>query len=182
MPSYLRSILPGGTFFFTVVTFNRQPILTSPQARAILHAAWATIQSRYPFIIEAICLLPEHLHCIWTLPEGDANYSLRWSEIKKFFSHQYRKQILVSESPTTSRNKRGEATLWQRRFWEHTIRDQEDFKRHLDYIHYNPVKHGLVDAVRDWEWSSFHRYVKMGVYEPEWGSGGVKFENEIFGE
>jgi putative transposase len=90
MPSYHRSILPGGTFFFTVVTFNRQPILTSSLARAILHAAWSKVQSRYPLIIEAICLLPEHLHCIWTLPEGDANYSLRWSEIKKSFSHEYR--------------------------------------------------------------------------------------------
>ena len=169
MPEYRRSQLQGGTFFFTVVTFRRQPILTSTNARAILHSAWARVNERYPFITDAVCLLPDHIHCIWTLPEGDSNYSLRWGEIKKMFSKAYLKQIGTGEKRNESRQKRGEAAIWQRRFWEHTIRDLDDYHRHLDYIHYNPVKHGLVKNVSDWVWSSFHQFVKAGYYECDWG-------------
>lgn len=115
-------------------------------------------------------MLPDHLHCIWTLPEGDTNYSLRWGEIKKLFSKAYHKQIEVYENRNESRVKRGETVIWQRRFWEHTIRDLDDYQRHMDYIHYNPVKHELVNNVKDWEWSSFHRYVKWGLYESNWGA------------
>ena len=162
MPEYRRSLIGGGTFFFTVVTYDRQPILVSPEARTILHMAWDNVHQRFPFVTDAICLLPNHIHCIWTLPEGDTNYAIRWGEIKKLFTKAYHTQVGQGEQPNASRVKRGEATIWQRRFWEHTIRDQDDYQRHLDYIHYNPVKHGLVKAAADWRWSSFHRYADLG--------------------
>jgi len=128
----------------------------------LLRSAWKAVQGRCPFTVEAICLLPDHIHCIWTLPEGDCNYSLRWGEIKRVFSTSYREQV----GPGADRN----ASRRQRRFWEHTLRDPTDLARHLDYIPYNPVKHGLVKSVADWPWSSFHRYVSMGVYELGWGA------------
>lgn len=172
MPQYRRSFIPGGTFFFTVVTYHRLPILVTEEARNILHWAWMDVTQRLPFTTDAICLLPEHLHCIWTLPDGEANYSVRWKEIKRLFSREYGGSVGVPNVKSASREKRGETTIWQRRFWEHTIRDEKDLEQHLNYIHYNPVKHGLVDAVRNWEWSSFHRYVQMGYYGIEWGSDG----------
>jgi putative transposase len=176
-------LIRGGTFFFTVVTYNRQPILVSPEARTMLHSAWNKAQERFPFVTDAICLLPNHIHCIWTLPEGDTNYAIRWGEIKKYFTKAYHTQIGHRETPNASRLKRGEATIWQRRFWEHTIRDLDDFNRHLDYIHYNPVKHGLVKAAVDWPWTSFHRYVKIGYYAKDWGAGVEdNKDREAFGE
>ena len=166
MPEYRRFKIEGGTFFFTVVTFHRLPILTSAGSRALLRSAWIKIAERMPFVTDAVCLLPDHIHCIWTLPEGEVNYSVRWGEIKKLFTKGYLYQVGPQEERNGSRMKRGEAAVWQRRFWEHTIRDQGDFNRHLDYIHYNPVKHGLVDRVSDWSWSSFHRYTRLGLYDP----------------
>jgi putative transposase len=171
MPEYRRSFNPGGTFFFTVVTYNRMPILASDKARNILRSAWTNVKIHHPFTIDAICLLPDHLHCIWTMPEDDTNYSLRWKEIKKSFSTEYGRSREVDEQRSASREKRREAAVWQRRFWEHTIRDEEDLQNHLDYIHYNPVKHGLVNCVKEWQWSSFHRYVTMGYYDADWGDG-----------
>ena len=112
-----------------------------------------------PFAIDAMVVLPEHLHCIWRMPDSDSDYSSRWREIKKAVSRQIC-------SVTNSCNER---MLWQRRFWEHAIRDQEDWRRHVDYIHYNPVKHGLVDHPGEWRWSSFDRAVSRGWYEPSWG-------------
>jgi putative transposase len=170
MPEYRRSCLEGGTFFFTVVTYRRLPILTNPVSRNLLRLAWTNTMERYPFTTDAVCLLPDHLHCIWTLPQGDTNYSIRWGEIKRIYSKAYLQKIGKGESRNESRRKRGEAAIWQRRFWEHTIRDESDLNVHLDYIHYNPVKHGLAKNVSDWPWSSFHRFVKMGLYHPDWGS------------
>lgn len=180
MPAYRRSFIPGGTYFFTVVTYRRLPILVTEEARNIPHSVWLDVRKRFPFTSDAICLLPDHLHCIWTLPEGDANYSLRWREIKRLFSKKFTDAVGTSELRSASREKRGETTIWQRRFWEHTIRDEKDLERHVDYLHYNPVKHGLVKRVKDWEWSSFHRYVRMGVYEAEWG-GEIERVNLIEG-
>ena len=174
MPEYHRSYLPGGSYFFTVVTYHRQPLLTGEIARNILHLAWEDVAMRYPFKTEAICLLPDHIHCLWTLPDGDQNYSLRWGEIKRIFTKGYKQKVEVIEINNSSRLKRGESSIWQRRFWEHTIRDDEDFYRHLDYIHYNPVKHGLVHKVSDWPWSSFHQFVKIGLYSEDWGSSQKK--------
>jgi putative transposase len=169
MPDYRRQKIPGGTFFFTVVTFRRRPILTIPASRRLLRAAWLDVRERFPFITEAVCLLPDHLHCIWTLPEGEVDYSLRWKEIKRLFTKGYLSEIGAGDRRNASRLKRGEAAIWQRRFWEHVIRDQEDLNRHLDYLHYNPVKHGLVERVCEWPWSSFHRYVRREWYPPDWG-------------
>ena len=169
MPNYHRVFVEGATYFFTVVTFNRLPLLTTDEGRAILHDAWLEVQGRFPFRTVAVCLLPEHLHCIWSLPEGEAGYPLRWKEIKRLFTRSYLALVGPGEERNTSRLKQGEAAIWQRRYWEHLIRDEQDLRRHEDYIHYNPVKHGLVQRVVDWPWSSFHRYVRMGYYERDWG-------------
>ncbi len=183
MPEYRRSFLPGGTFFFTIVTYHRKSILTSQKAREILHSAMEDVNRRYPFSMDAICLLPDHIHCIWTLPEGDTNYSIRWGEIKKQFTKSYHQLFGNEGNNTASRLARGEATIWQRRFWEHTIRDEDDLNQHLDYIHYNPVKHGLVETMDDWQWSSFHRYVKMGYYGEAWNVDKVsRLDSSTFGE
>jgi putative transposase len=182
MPEYRRAVLPGGTFFFTVVTYQRKPILISAEAREILRFAWLDVKQRFPFTTDAICLLPDHIHCIWTLPMGDTNYSIRWKEIKRLFSRQYNRQIGNLPQGNSSRRKREEVTLWQRRFWEHTIRDETDYQNHLNYIHYNPVKHELVKQVNLWPWSSFHRYVREGFYESDWGSGYTDGSSNLFGE
>lgn len=183
MPQYRRSILAGGTFFFTIVTFNRKPILTDERTRDLLHEAWIDTKNRFPFKTEAVCLLSDHLHCIWSLPENDTNYSVRIKEIKRLFTKAYLQLIGPGELRNESHIKKGEAAIWQRRFWEHVIRDQDDFHRHVDYIHYNPVKHGLVKKVVDWQWSTFHQYVKMGVYDQDWGGeNDDKFANLKVGE
>jgi putative transposase len=173
MPNYHRFYMEGGIYLSTVVTYHRLPIQTNLTARRILHNAWTTTQSRHPFETIAICLLPDHLHCIWKLPEGDADYSTRWKEIKKAFTREYLIQIGPGEERNDSRKKQGEAAIWQRRFWEHTIEDELDFENHLDYIHFNPVKHGYVQNVLGWEWSSFRRYVNEGLYDLEWSGGEI---------
>jgi putative transposase len=183
MPEYRRSKQNGGLFFFTLVTFERKPFLTGPNERALLHTAWENVKTRFPFETIGICLLPDHLHCIWKLPENDHNYSVRWKEIKRIFSKEYQQSGKETDPPGCSRKRHQEAAIWQRRFWEHTIRDETDFHRHMDYIHYNPVKHGLVQNVKDWPWSSFHRYVKLGWYELNWGINAIKkFDRINFGE
>lgn len=171
MPNYHRVKIEGGTYFFTVVTYHRLPILTNQPARTILHEAWENTQKRFPFETIAVCLLPDHIHCIWKLFEGDTNYSIRWKEIKRLFTKRYLKEIGPGETRNESRLKRGEAAIWQRRFWEHTIENQEDLEMHLDYIHYNPIKHGYVKRAIDWQWSSFQRYVIEGVYDINWIGG-----------
>jgi putative transposase len=157
MPDYRRYYVEGGTYFFTVVTYLRKPIFLQSTARSILHWVWEDVNKRFPFRTIGLCLLPEHLHCAWTLPAGDSNYSMRWKEIKRLFTNEYSALMGLSETKNKSREKRNESTIWQRRFWEHTVRDDEDLARILDYIHYNPVKHGLVNSVSEWKWSSFHR-------------------------
>ncbi len=171
MPEYRRSKETGGTYFFTVVTFNRLPILTSPESINIFRDAWNDVNNKHPFQTVAICLLPDHIHTIWKLPEGDADYSTRWKEIKRIYSRGYLENIGFGGERNGSQVKRKEVGIWQRRFWEHTIKDEVDLNNHIDYIHYNPVKHGLVKCTADWKWSSFYRYVKKGVYQPDWGGG-----------
>lgn len=133
------------------------------------------VKSSHPFEINAIVILPDHLHAIWTLPPHDDNYSIRWNQIKGLFTQEVKGVGLALK-----KDKRNEYNLWQRRFWEHTIRDDVDLARHVNYIHYNPVKHGLVRRVRDWPYSSFHRYVREGTLPLDWGEG-VDREGE-FGE
>jgi putative transposase len=183
MPEYRRSYVQGGTYFFTLVTYHRNPILVTPISRNILRFALEDVQGRFPFKIKAVCLMPDHLHCIWTLPDGDADFSKRWSEIKRLYSKNISKHIVLPVTNDQSRLTRRESTVWQRRFWKHTIRDEEDFRRHMNYIHYNPVKHNLVTRVKDWPWSSFHRYVKLEYYEDNWGDGygqNISFSHDEF--
>lgn len=177
MPSYVR-VREGNTYFFTVVTHKRQPILCDDVCTSALRKSIEKVRRAHPFDIKAWVLLPDHLHCIWELPADDKDYSKRWGMIKKDFTERV-KDRLEFEEPSASRIKHREHAMWQRRFWEHSIRDEEDFKNHCDYIHYNPVKHGLVKNVKDWEYSTFHRYVKNGYYEESWGGGDVKTLEKI---
>lgn len=133
----------------------------------LLQAAFAQVKINHPFEIEAVVILPEHLHCILSLPDGDSDFSTRWGLIKAYFSRNIEKSERISQS----RNKRGERGIWQRRFWEHLIRDEADYRQHVDYIHWNPVKHGWVQKVKDWPHSSFHDFVKRGIYPVNWGGG-----------
>jgi putative transposase len=163
MPNYRRTTFPGGYYFFTMVTYRRKPVLITPEARDCLRHAWEVVRSRHPFRVIALCLLPNHLHCIWKLPAGDANFSLRWSMIKGLFSREYRR-CLSTPFPNNSRNRKREIAFWQRRFWEHQLRDESDLQRHFNYTHYNPVKHGLVKTVDEWPFSTYHQYKKKGWY------------------
>ena len=178
MATFRRALTPGGTYFFTVNTYRRQRILTEPRVYAALKMAIRQVKALHPFGIEAFVLLPDHLHCLWRLPVGDMNYSLRWSLIKRQVSQAVRDCLV--ESVTDSRAKRRELGLWQRRFWEHQIRDEDDFMRHVDYIHFNPVKHGYVQRVIDWPYSSFHMHVKKGLCPIDWAGGGD--DGEVYGE
>ncbi len=166
MATFRRSTVPGAAYFFTVSTYQRQKVLTEPPFVEALRQSLRLVKERYPFTIEAFVVLPDHLHCIWTLPPGDADYARRWSIIKRRVSQQTRH--LIATVLTRSRNERGELALWQRRFWEHQIRDDRDFERHADYIHWNPVKHGYAKTVADWPHSSFHRFVARGMYPADW--------------
>lgn len=171
MSNYRRSRVAGGTYFFTLTTLNRLPVLTEAPVRAALREAILQTRITHPFEIDAWVLLPDHLHCIWTLPHGDADFSIRWSNIKRGVSLQCGDKFGVPRL-TASRTKRRESGLWQRRFWEHQIRDERDFARHADYIHWNPVKHGLVAHAMEWPYSTFHRFVREGAYLPGWGVAG----------
>jgi putative transposase len=168
MLEYRRAFAPGGTFFFTVVTYDRAPILCTPLARDILRGAIARTRERRPFTLDAIVLLPDHLHAICTLPEDDADFSTRWAMIKREFSANWLAaggHEGATAAPDLHDRRRG---VWQRRFWEHTIRDERDFERHIDYIHYNPVKHGLVPCPHAWQHSSFERWVRERAYDADW--------------
>jgi putative transposase len=174
MVAYRRNFVTGGTFFFTVVLENRRSSLLVDKI-ASLRLAFRVARGERPFKIDAIVILPDHLHVVM-MPEDDSNFSGRWRRIKSVFSRQ-----VVAEGVPAKRNRRGKYALWQRRFWEHTVRDEKDFARHIDYIHYNPVKHGLVSRVSDWPHSSFHRYVRSGWLPEDWG-GTVEAANTAFGE
>jgi putative transposase len=167
MPDYRRNRLPGGTFFFTVNLLERSSALLVNHLD-VLRDAVRTVRARQPFNIDAWVVLPDHMHAIWTLPEGDADYSGRWKAIKIAFS----KALPKTEHLSATRVAKGERGIWQRRFWEHTLRDDLDYAAHMDYVHINPVKHGLVARVRDWPHSSFHRYVAQGMYAPDWAGEG----------
>ena len=190
---YRRARTKGGTYFFTVVTYNRMKILCQSNNVSLLRQAFRHVMEKHPYTIDAFVLLPDHLHCLWTLSDGDRDYSKRWRLIKSYFTrkcHNKHKHI-----PSASRKKKKEQALWQHRFWEHLIRNEHDFVRHVEYIHYNPVKHGLVNAPKDWEYSSYKiasrfyitrlrrlkkgipivsscdHYVRDGMYDLEWGAG-----------
>lgn len=175
MPDYRRVKAKGSTFFFTIVLADRSSSMLVEQIER-LRAAYRLAQSRRPFETVAICILPDHLHAIWALPEDDDDFSIRWSLIKTSFSRG-----IEARPRSPSKIVKREKGIWQRRFWEHAIRDEADLERHIDYIHFNPVKHGHVSRVADWPHSSFHRYVGQGLLEADWG-GDMKEITGSFGE
>lgn len=152
MAEFKRSFVPGGCYFFTLVTANRRPIFSDEANVEHLRAAFRKEMQRRPFEFQAVVIMPDHLHALWQLPVDDFDYSNRWREIKKHVSKSL------------------DAYVWQKSFWEHTIRDKRDWQNHLDYIHYNPVRHGYVEQVRDWKYSSFHQWCGRGFYDRQWGS------------
>ncbi len=164
MTNYRRFKSQGGYFFFTVVTYKRAPFLCDERTRRCLRSEWEHVRKDRPFETIALCLLPDHLHCIWQLPTGDGDFSTRWSLIKKGFTQRYLLDGGIESEQSVSRENKRERRIWQRRFWEHCIRNEADLQRHIDYIHYNPVKHGLVQTVEQWPWSTYHKYVASGHY------------------
>jgi putative transposase len=170
MSSYMRNFVPGGTYFFTVVTAGRAPVFADESARRILGSVSRECLRRKPVNVLATVLLPDHFHCLWALPISDSTYSERLRWIKREFTRQWLATGGMEQSHTVSDQRR--RGVWQRRFWEHTIRDEADLENHFDYIHYNPVKHGYVSSPRDWPWSTFHRWVCAGHYAADWGADG----------
>jgi putative transposase len=183
MPNYRRVKIEGGTYFFTLVTNQRQRLFSQGKARNIFLESVSHGREIHPFSTIAYCILPDHIHLLWELPIEDANYSLRISEIKKRFSKHFIAEFGNSNHVTPSQLRRGETGIWQRRFWEHYIRDEADLFSHIDYIHCNPLKHNLVDQVKDWSASSFFDFVKEGYYDIDWGFDIAKrLDTKIFGE
>ncbi len=163
MPNYRRAWSPGGTWFFTVTLADRRSRLLVDRVD-VLRQAFQVVRVHHPFHIDAVVILPDHLHAIWTLPAQDTDFATRWRLIKTRFS----RAMPLVEPRRPVQDARGERGIWQRRYWEHLIRDDADYERHVAYCYFNPVKHGLVDAVRDWPYSSFHRDVARGLVAPEW--------------
>lgn len=176
MPDYRRARVPGATYFFTVNLRDRSGDLLIREIELLRSTVRAT-KIRHPFHIDAWVVLPEHMHCLWTLPPGDADFSLRWKVIKFGFA----RRLQATETRTCTQDRRGERGIWQRRYWEHLIHDEQDYQRHFDYIHFNPLKHGHVQRLVDWPYSSFHRTVAMGLYPSDW-CGSALAEEKGFGE
>ena len=176
MTEYRRNFIPSGCFFFTVNLADRRLRLLTENVEA-LGSAFRETHQRHPFTIDAMVVLPDHLHAVWTMPEGDRDFATRWRLIKSTFS----RNLAVGEPISASRSAKGERGIWQRRYWEHTIRDENDLARHIDYVHINPVKHGLVTRVGDWPYSSLHRMVQLGIYPDDWGGDAMKLSGD-FGE
>ncbi|MET0029441.1 MAG: transposase [Candidatus Thiodiazotropha sp.] len=170
MVNYRRNRIPGGSYFFTLTLQNRKAT-TLVEHIDLLRNAFRHAQRQRPFTLDAIVVLPEHLHTIWTMPKEDYDFSSRWHLIKSHFT-----RVLRALEGQLEPDSRGEYRIWQKRFWEHTIRNGEDYIRHRDYIHFNPVKHSHVTRVRDWPWSSFHRYVRQGHYPIDWCGEGCDLE------
>ena len=171
MVNYRRNFVPGGTYFFTVtlrVRNSRQLV----ESIDLLRLAFRKTLEAKPFQIDAMVVLPEHLHSIWTLPPNDSDYPGRWKAIKSVFTRE-----LEKIGGSVDKRKDGSALIWQRRYWEHLLRDDDDFARHIDYIHYNPVKHGYTTRPADWPYSSFHRFVKQGLLSPDWAGENIEDMN-----
>lgn len=165
MSNYIRNWVPGGTYFFTVALRDRRSALLTEYVDALRNAVRATRET-YPFTIVAMVVLPEHLHCIWTLPPGDHDFATRWKSIKSRFSRAIPRRAFARPDALRA----GERGIWQRRYWEHTIRDERDLANHIDYIHINPVKHGFAVRASDWPHSSIHRYIADGIITRDWAT------------
>ena len=173
MVLYRRMLVPGGSYFFTLTLRNRRLTWLTSHVD-LLRASFREVRAARPFQIDAIVVLPDHLHAVWTLPDGDADYANRWRLIKGGFT-----QRLKARGITLEADHRGEHGVWGRRFWEHWIRDERDRRQHVDYIHYNPVKHGYVSAPGEWAHSSFRRYVRQGLLPPDWGASGLQLPRGV---
>jgi putative transposase len=185
MSNYRRNFVAGGTFYFTLVTYDRRPILTTELGRRCMRESIATIKHISPFKLFAVCLLPDHLHSVWIMPPGDADYPTRWKRIKHEFSTRWLAGGGTEAEVTSAQKREGRRGIWQPRFWEHTVRDDEDLERCVDYIHWNPRKHELVRRVNDWAYSSFHRFVAEGQYEENWRGSApptIATKKDIWGE
>ena len=169
---YRRAFTPGGSFFFTLVTHQRRPVFISGETVEVLRNAFRAVRASRPFEIDAIVVMPDHLHCIWTLPPSDADFSTRWRLVKTWFTKHCEPTQRPMPSPT-QQARRAQA-IWQQRYWEHRLRDEADVAHHVDYIHYNPVKHGLAASPMDWPYSSFQRHVQAGIYPANWGQNAVE--------
>ncbi len=176
MVQYRRNFVPGGTYFFTVTLHDRRRDWLTAHIGMLRNAVRQT-RHKWPFAIDAMVVLPEHLHAIFRLPSGDADYAQRWRSIKSCFS----RSLACAGVPVHQRDD-GEYDIWQPRYWEHTIRDDQDLAHHVAYIHYNPVKHGYAAAVVDWPHSSFHRYVRMGWLSRDWADGNADEASHGYGE
>ena len=172
---YRRAFTPGGTFFFTLVTEGRRPVFSSAESVEVLRDAFRTVRKSRPFEIDAMVVMPDHLHCIWTLPPGDADFATRWRLIKTWFTKHCDPGL--REVPDPARVAKRQQAVWQHRYWEHQLRDEADFAHHVDYIHYNPVKHGLALSPLDWPHSSFRRQVEAGIYPADWGQCTMDMKN-----
>jgi putative transposase len=179
MTDYRRADNEGGCYFFTVVTYERRALLTEPLARRCLREAWKETRQRSPFEVVAVCLLPDHVHCVWRLPEGDGDFSRRWARIKAGFTRRYLAAGGTEHAQSRSRTVKRERGIWQRRFWEHQIRNATDLRRHIDYIHFNPVKHGLVERVEDWPWSSYHQFARACTYPDQYWQAAENGFNDL---
>jgi putative transposase len=169
VPEYRRADTPGGSIFLTLITYDREKLFLIPENINKLRQACSAMMKEKPFTIDAAVILPEHIHFLWTLPSDDRDYSYRVGRMKVLFTRALRGANNLPDDVCESRRKHRESDVWQRRFYEHTIRDEVDLRKHLDYLHFNPVKHGLVKCVHDWEYSSFHRGVRRGEYDVGWG-------------
>ena len=165
MRTYIRARVPGASYFFTLTLQDRRSSLLIEHVDT-LRKAFQAVRRTHPFTMEAVSVLPDHLHCIWTLPEEDTDYSTRWSLIKASFS----RAVPQREQVGASRIRRRERGIWQRRYWEHVIRDEAEYARIFDYIHYNPVKHGHAASCASWRHSSFRKYVEAGLYTEDWAA------------
>ena len=168
---YRRAFAPGGSFFFTLVTHERRPVFTSAENVQTLRDAFKNVRAPRPFDIDAMVVMPDHLHCIWTLPPGDADFSTRWRLVKTWFTKHCDPGLRPVSG--TARAPRHPQAVWQQRYWEHQLRDAAGFAHHADCIRCNPVRHGLAATSADWPYSSFRRYVKAGVYPIDWGQSVV---------
>ena len=171
MPNYRRNRVKGGCYFFTINLLKRHQNQLLIQKIDLLRDVVRRVRARYPFHIDGWVVLPDHMHCIWTLPQNDYDYTKRIRLIKTFFSKEIPKT--EQEQRSCVRQQKGERGIWQRRYWEHTIRDEKDYAAHMNYLHYNPVKHGYVDKVMDWPYSTFRHHVQNGLYPLSWGGGAM---------
>jgi putative transposase len=174
---YRRANVKGGTYFFTVNLAERRRSLLVDQIET-LRTVFKSIKTKHPFYIDAMVVLPDHLHALWSLPEEDNDYPMRWMLIKSGFS----RRILKGEQINASKQRKGERGIWQRRYWEHCIRDDRDYEQHINYIHYNPVKHNYVHRAVDWPYSSVHRYIRDGLLPRSWGASEGFNDTQCFGE